>query len=297
VQFWDVAQRTQRFEIEGEGGEVREPLNNPFEFSCLAFSPDGERVALTRSTNKLQIWDLTTRAVASIIEVQDGGEVFCIAWSPDGRRLATGSKERIAVLWDIGTGQRVHTLRGHEGLVGSLAFSREGKLLATGSQPGIIKVWNVASGRTVSQYQGGTAVLALAFSPDDSILATAHFDGRLILWDLASKQHRILAPNNVPVVGVAFSKDGKTIAASDWLGVTRLWNVETGKEIANFRGRVVAFSPDDKVLAIGERVLPPANTDRNRKSSRVFLYRAPLLEEITAREAGVTTVASGKVIR
>ena len=129
------------------------------------------------------------------------------------------------------------------------------------------------------------AVLALAFSPDDSILASTGFDGKLVLRDLASKRHRVLTAHQAPTGGADFSKDGKTIAASDWLGVVSLWNVGVGKEIANFHGRVLAFSPDDKLLAIGERILPSAGTDRNRKSSRVSLYRAPLLEEITARDA------------
>jgi WD40 repeat protein len=223
--------------------------------------------------------------------VQDQGEFSCIAYSPDGRRLATGGKEKTAVLWDIGTGQRLHTLAGHEGRVYSLAFSRDGSLLATGSDPGMVKLWNVASGRMISQYQGHTpytgmdgAVLALAFSPDDSILASTGFDGKLVLRELASKRHRVLTAHQAPTGGAAFSRDGNTIAASDWVGVASLWNVEIGKEIANFRGHVLAFSPDDKHLAIGERILPPADTDRNRKSSRVSLYRAPLLEEITARD-------------
>jgi WD40 repeat protein/tRNA A-37 threonylcarbamoyl transferase component Bud32 len=293
VQFRDVATETNSFEIEGEGGPWPNPFLNPFRFAFLAFSPDGKRLALARSTNTVQIWDLTTRRVTNVITVPEEEGVFCIAYSPDGRRIATGSKSKTATLWEIATGRRLHTLPVDEGRVESLAFSGDGTLLATGSDPGMVKLWKVASGRMFAQHQGHKpyhgmdgAVLALAFSPDNSILASTGFDRRLILWDITSGRQRVLTAHQAVTGCVSFSKDGKTIATSDFQNVARLWNVTTGQEIADFRGRVIAFSPDDKGLAIAEGMLR-AITDP-RASSRVSLYRAPLLEEIMTREASAS---------
>jgi WD40 repeat protein len=269
-------------------------LHNEF----FEFAPDGQSFAVIRSDKTVRIWNLETRTETSVIQVQGEGKVLCVAYSPDGLRFATGSTDKSAVLWDIARGQRVKTFPGHAGTVRSLAFSRDGKLLATGISDGTVQLWDIAGGRKFPLLKGHKSeegVLGLAFSPDGSILATAGFDRTMILWDVISQKQRVLTAHNAPIGDLVFSRDGRTIATSDWVGVTRLWNVETEQEIATFRGRVVAFSPDDKVLAIGERVASAGGV--SEKTSRVTLYRAPPLQEITAREAAVTTVAPGRVTR
>jgi WD40 repeat protein len=57
-----------------------------------------------------------------------------VALSPDGRLLAASGD--YVMVWDVTTGQELHTLRGHTGLIRSLAFSPDRRRLASGSLDG-----------------------------------------------------------------------------------------------------------------------------------------------------------------
>jgi len=58
------------------------------------------------------------------------------------------------------------------------------------------------------------------------------------------------------VISLAFSPDDKALAVGTDVGTVTLWEIETGKQLASYRGhtnpvRSLAFSPDGKTLATG----------------------------------------------
>jgi serine/threonine protein kinase/WD40 repeat protein len=109
-------------------------------------------------------------------------------------------------------------------------------------------------------------VSSLAFSPTSGTLAIAHRSGEICLWDLATTG---CTSSLAGAWAVAFSPNGETLAAADATtgayaenvtnGVIRLWNVATGKLTTTFtdpssQGALsLAFSPDGKTLAVGDR--------------------------------------------
>lgn len=145
-------------------------------------------------------------------------ELFSIAFSPNGRWLAAGSN-RTALLWNLDHPDAPESTLGHGSYVYSVAFSHDSRRFATGGEDGFVRVWSVSP-------------LAM-------------------LWE--EQEHE------EAVYSVVFSHDGRRVASGGYDGQVLLWDAERGRRqrsagsAAEPMGRVtsVAFSPDDKLLAIG----------------------------------------------
>ena len=79
-------------------------LSGPLrEVTCLAFFPDGARLASGSDDGTGRIWDLATREVMHTVRGH-AGQVGAMAISADGRRLATGDVEGVVRIWDGASG-------------------------------------------------------------------------------------------------------------------------------------------------------------------------------------------------
>jgi WD40 repeat protein len=66
---------------------------------CVAFSPDGLRIATASDDRTVKVWDTETGQEVLTLRDHTAG-VTCVAFSPDGHRLVSGSIDHTARIWD-----------------------------------------------------------------------------------------------------------------------------------------------------------------------------------------------------
>jgi WD40 repeat protein len=258
---WELTEGNEVLAIScGDPGELG--FSNP-----LAFSPDGESLAIPRNEGlAIMVLEGGRGPLALTLRGEhESGHWNAVAFSPDGRLLAGGCTR--ASLWDAATGAELPPMPPCRNAILSLAFSPDSKLLvaltahsgsASSHEAGEIKVWDVAERKEVLTFREHTGpVPDFAISPDGRRIASASA-GTVLVWDARTGKVELTRKNEkASVSGVAFSPDGARLAALSTDGLLRVWEVPGGRQVfvcdrlpGYHIGRIV-FSPDGKYLLAG----------------------------------------------
>ena len=224
---------------------------------AVAYSPEGNHLAIGDAKGILQVWDLMT-GQAVLFCSGHSAAINSVAYSPDGQQLATGSDDKTVKLWDAQRGECIRTLAGHEDGVRSVAYSPDGQQLASGSDDKTVKLWACERGECICTLAGHeNLVLSVAYSPDGQQLATGSDDSTVKLWDAQRGEYiRTLAGHEDGVLSVAYSSDGQQLATGSDDNTVKLWDAQRGECIRTLAGHEdgvgsVAYSPDGQQLATG----------------------------------------------
>lgn len=254
---------------------------------CLAYSPDGSRLATAGDTSEIKLWDTRTGNLVSTLSGH-AQAVWGIAFNLDGTRLVSGSTDQTVRIWNTMGGNDL-TVRDHSTNVFSVTFSFDGQQLATADFQGRIILRNATTGEPRFRLLGHSEGIGeLSFSPDGQRLASASDDKTVRIWSTATGEElAILHGHKSPVLGVAFSPCNRVIASSSRDGTIKLWDAQTYQETATLvghRGTVydIDFSPDGLYIA-------SAGFDKTVKLWDVQTQRE--LRTFTGNTALVRTVA------
>jgi WD40 repeat protein/serine/threonine protein kinase len=230
MKVWDVTTGNLLLTVPGHEGRM----------NCVAFSPDGKRLATGSSDTTVKIWDAQTGEEQRTFRGHCQ-PVSCVAFSPDGRLLASGSGQSLQgeselMVWDGETCKELFALRGHQGTVRGVAFSPDGRRLASASVDRTVKLWDVKTGKeALTLRRHLDAVMSVAFSRDGCRLVSASVDQTVRIWDAAPVTGEDPNCLTLPrpggaVTSVAFHpNDQRILAAAYRDGKVRVWDLSLGK--------------------------------------------------------------------
>ncbi|KAF2819055.1 WD40 repeat-like protein [Ophiobolus disseminans] len=246
AQMWDVQALLADSNVEDSLDRETKPL-----VKSLSFSPNGKRLAVALSDNRVRILDVNTEAELCTLQGHSG-DVNSAVFFPTGTVLATASDDMTIKLWSLlniigGAAEPLCTLEGHTSWVRATAFSPDGHRLASGSDDKTVRLWDVLTGELLHTFQGhsdwvGALTFSASGSPAPPLLASGSDDGTVRLWDFEDGGEAVLVLKGHDgwVRAVAFSADGKRLASASSDRTVRVWDVETGAVTHVFSVDVVA---------------------------------------------------------
>lgn len=135
----------------------------------------------------------------------------------------------------------------HESYVTGLALA--GTTLVSGGYDGNLTWFDTAAGKVIRTHHAHSKwIRKVIASPDGKLVASVADDMACKLWNAADgtlvrelRGHKELTPNNFGsmLYAVAFSPDGKLLATGDKVGHVVVWDVASGKELASVEAPVM----------------------------------------------------------
>jgi WD40 repeat protein len=172
-----------------DGEEVTQIIGGSYAVSDLAFSLDGEWLAIVNS-NLIRLRKPESGVMG--LTMQSDQPLFCLDYSPDGHWLAAGDSASRVLLWELKKDAAVQVVGEHSGragrveaLVWQVDFNPQGDLLASAGGDRAVRIWDVAAREALASLSGHTgAATSASFSPDGLWLATGDLGGKLRIWGI-----------------------------------------------------------------------------------------------------------------
>lgn len=244
---------------------------------CLAFSDDGNLLAVGKANGTIQLWDLRVWRDRPAEEREDDElrvleddalEIFSVAISPGGNVLASSSDDNRIRLWNLETNEIIERidLLAHRTL--ALAFSPSGDVLASGggvfARLGEVLFWDPTSGAARGEpIELKHMVSDIAFSSSGGrlLIGGGAFlgPGELGRWNVADGEAlEAVSERCGQIDTLATSPDESVVATAGYDMHIRLWSIESGELLDMWPGHTreitfLAFGPEGRMLVSAAR--------------------------------------------
>ncbi|KAF8435498.1 hypothetical protein L210DRAFT_3551412 [Boletus edulis BED1] len=217
---------------------------------CLAVSKDGRWIAAGTYFNDLFVWDATT--YEQVWKHKDSNSIHAVDFSPDSTRLVS-ALEDTATIWDVTNRKQIQTLDHTRACVAK--YSPQGDRIATATEESV-RVWDSSDGRLLVKIPVGVTPWynnGLVWFNDHLFVVSNNTIKQLDASTGSLVAEWPILDSN-PYSCIVLPKYGQFIAYSTTDTVT-FWCTSTRSQLAVVQHsqeiRTIAFSPDDRFLAIG----------------------------------------------
>jgi WD40 repeat protein/serine/threonine protein kinase/DNA-binding SARP family transcriptional activator len=227
----------------------------------MAWSNDGELLALTHQEGPAVIWDLATQRFLSEIPPDRAGYSFPSFGANDGLLAISDldaqpfcCRSDSVLIWDVEDNTEVRRLTLDTNVFGTHMSPVEPLLLVAEPETFRASVWNVMTGKKVIDFGDlGHHNDFVRFSPDGQRAAVLGPE-QLKIWNVASEEMIADISAGTGNVDLEFSPDGELIAISGDDAVVRIFHVESATQVRLLYGATAAihdveFGPEGNTLA------------------------------------------------
>ncbi|NXV81239.1 UTP4 protein, partial [Atlantisia rogersi] len=205
---------------------------------CLAWQPQGGRLALARTDGAVEVFNFAANYFQEkVIPGSDARSVEALCWAAGDRLFGAGLSGDITE-YDLARLRAARSVDGAGGPIWSMAANGDGTQLAAGCEDGSVKLFQVIPGgiqfeRNLDRRKG--RILCLSWHPSGTHIAAGSIDA-IRIFDVHSGQtvQRIMVNYHMQQVkrecivwGIAFLSSG-AVATADSFGRVQFWDWERG---------------------------------------------------------------------
>jgi WD40 repeat protein len=270
------------------GQEKLEHVGHRYGVRSLALSPSGHTLASTSSgpDSTIRVWNGMTGQEGCRVSPGDASEFALFRHGDEGTLTTVRDSYEVKEfstklqVWNVGSGKKLREITAPFDIEGQAwrlhAGSPSGRLIATVTQKDEAKIilWDAGTGKGIREFmRAGSEVCALGFSPDSRHVysgnlerSSGQLERRALVWDVATG--KLVREFNVDPAGrfpasqendldALFSFNGKWFICRGAARELLAYNMATGRQVRPIaiaaNKLVVAFSPDQRTLAVGTK--------------------------------------------
>jgi len=144
-------------------------------------------------------------------------------------RWVVSAGDRTLRVWDVETGECLHLLSGHPGLVSAVATLDDQRIISS-CHDGSLRIWDVRTGKTLRSWrkEEGDSISALTVLAGRRVVSS-HRGGTLQVWEVESGRWLRSLEGHGSFVEGLLATDRHRVVSLSRDSVARIWNVETGQ--------------------------------------------------------------------